>query len=193
MKLIIAQGNPGTDYAKTRHNIAWQVADALAGQAGVAFQAKPKFLAEIAEYTVDGEKIIIVKPQTFYNETGRAARALADFYKVASHDILALHDELALPLGTLRMRQGGSDAGNNGIKSLNAHLANDFWRLRLGINNDQRTRIADADFVLSRFAPDEQAHITTTVLPEALRLIDTFIHNAAQPTSVNHSLHPRAK
>lgn len=191
MKLIIAQGNPGTDYAKTRHNIAWQVADALAGQAGVAFQAKPKFLAEIAEYTVDGEKIIIVKPQTFYNETGRAARALADFYKVASHDILALHDELALPLGTLRLRQGGSDAGNNGIKSLNAHLANDFWRLRLGIGSEQRTRVPDADFVLSRFTPDEQAHITAAILPESLRLIDAFTRGAAQPTSVSYPLSSR--
>ncbi|MDO4781418.1 MAG: aminoacyl-tRNA hydrolase [Candidatus Saccharibacteria bacterium] len=184
MKLIIAQGNPGTDYAKTRHNIAWQVADALAGQAGASFQAKPKFLAEVAEYTAHGEKVIIIKPQTFYNETGRAARALADFYKVASHDILALHDELALPLGTLRLRQGGSDAGNNGVKSLNAHLANDFWRLRLGIGSEQRARIPDADFVLSRFTPDEQSHITAAVLPEALRLIAAFLTGAADAQTI---------
>ncbi|MDO4773710.1 MAG: aminoacyl-tRNA hydrolase [Candidatus Saccharibacteria bacterium] len=175
MKLIIAQGNPGTEYANTRHNIAWQVADTLARQAGASFQAKPKFLAEIAEYTAGSEKIIIAKPQTFYNETGRTARMITDFYKITSRDILALHDELALPLGTLRMRQGGSDAGNNGIKSLNAHLANNFWRLRLGISNDQRAHIADADFVLSRFTPDEQAHITAAILPESLRLIDNFL------------------
>lgn len=178
MKLIIAQGNPGAEYAATRHNVGWQIIDALAAQAGVSFQSKAKFFSDNAEYTSGGEKIILVKPHTFYNETGRAARTIADFYRLSPEDILVIHDDLALPFGTLRTRQGGGHGGNNGLKSLSAHLPAAFWRLRIGILSAQRNQIPDADFVLSRFTAQEQASLKQCIIPAALTSVEQFTRGA---------------
>jgi PTH1 family peptidyl-tRNA hydrolase len=183
MKLIFAQGNPGPDYATTRHNVGWQVLDALASTQAATFSPKPKFLADIAELSLAGEKILLVKPQTFYNETGRSARALIDFYKIDPIDVLVIHDELALPLGTIRVREQGSDAGNNGIKSLNAHLGSNYSRIRIGIANEQLNRIPAADFVLGRFTADEQGQLTKNIIPKALEMIDQFCHGTLAATS----------
>src|SRR5438445_447838 len=137
MKLIFAQGNPGSQYATTRHNVGFLILDQLAAKAGKEFIKKPKFHADVAELTIAGEKVLLVKPTTFYNETGQSARSLVDFYKLDTmSDVLVVHDDLALPLGTIRTREKGSDAGNNGIKSLNAHLGHDYHRIRIGIYNE---------------------------------------------------------
>lgn len=176
MKVLLAQGNPGSQYEKTRHNIGWQCLDRLAAKQGVDFTAKPKFFADIAEYSISGEKILLVKPTTFYNETGRAARAICDFYKLQpATDMLILHDDLALGFGTLRTRDKGSDAGNNGIKSLNAHLGPHYWRLRIGIYSPLRDRMHDADFVLKNFSQDEQQQLNTNILPAAIQMCERFI------------------
>lgn len=157
MKLIFAQGNPGKEYAPTRHNVGFFVLDHYARDHGAVFGAKSKFHAEIAEFTVSGEKIILAKPTTYYNETGRSARALIDFYKInPSQEFLVIHDDLVLPFGTVRTREKGSSAGNNGIKSLNAALGEDYKRLRIGIYNPLRDQIPDADFVLARFTSKEK-------------------------------------
>lgn len=183
MKLILAQGNPGPDYTATRHNVGWLVLDAFARTHGASFTPKPKFFADIAEVSVAGEKILLVKPQTFYNDTGRTARAILDFYKLDSADVLAIHDELALPLGTIRVRQQGSDAGNNGIKSLNAHIGPLYARLRIGVANEHSERIAAADFVLGRFTADEQQQLTKNIIPKAVELIDQFCRGTLATTS----------
>lgn len=181
--MIIAQGNPGQEYVATRHNVGWQILDAFASEQGSSFSAKPKFFADIAEATVAGEKILLVKPQTFYNDTGRTARAILDFYKLDSADVLAIHDELALPLGTIRVRQQGSDAGNNGIKSLNAHIGPIYGRLRIGVANEHSERIAAADFVLGRFTADEQQQLAKSIIPKAVELIDQFCRGTLATTS----------
>jgi len=184
MKIIFAQGNPGIKYTTTRHNVGWQVIDALAKEHQLSFTNKPKFLAEIAETTIQDEKIVLVKPTTFYNEPGQSARAIVDFYKLdPAQDVLVVHDDLALPFGTLRTREKGSDAGNNGIKSLNAHLGPDYARLRIGIDNDLRIRIPDADFVLSQFSADEIHTIQNDITPKALEYINNFINNTHQNSS----------
>lgn len=185
MKLIFAQGNPGAEYAKSRHNAGWQILDALATEQGAKWQTKPKFLAEVAETSLSGEKILLVKPQTFYNETGRSARALADFYKLDLGDILVVHDDLAINFGTVRVRQNGSDGGNNGIKSLNAHLERDFWRLRVGILQAQRHSGADSGFVLSPFNSTEQELFTKFIIPGSLKKIAEFAAGKLEVTSVN--------
>lgn len=186
MKLIVVQGNPGTDYAKTRHNVGFLAADFYADKKGLNFQNKSKFHADIAETTVDSDKVIIAKPTTFYNETGQTARAIADFYKIESTDILVIHDELALPFGTIRTREKGSSAGNNGIKSLNAHLGESYARIRIGIWNDIAEKAPSADFVLSRFSSEEIAKLETDILPKVMVLITDFISN--QHTSTSHKL-----
>lgn len=172
MKIILAQGNPGPQFQYTRHNIGFMALDTFAKENNATFSSKPKFQAEIAEFSYQGEKVLLVKPLTFYNETGISARALVDFYKLnAASDLLVLHDELALPLGVVRTRLKGSDAGNNGIKSLNTHLGQDYARIRIGIYNSLRTQTNDADFVLGSFSLEEKA-----LLPQIFTHVNFFIN-----------------
>lgn len=160
MKLILGLGNPEPRYDKTRHDVGFVLCDALAAEWGSTFKHVDKFHADIAESTQNGEKIIIAKPTTYYNEVGQAARALMDFYKLTPEDILVIHDDFALPIGTIRTRYGGSGGGNNGIKSLNAHVGDHTARIRVGIYHELRDRIDDADFVLSKFTTPELQQIT---------------------------------
>jgi PTH1 family peptidyl-tRNA hydrolase len=184
MKIVFAQGNPGAQYANTRHNVGFLIVDALAAQHRAEFVKKPKFHADIAELSIAGEKVLLVKPTTFYNETGQAARALVDFYKLnANTDFIVIHDDLALPLGTLRIRESGRDAGNNGIKSLNAHIGTNYARIRVGIYNELRDRIHDADFVLSNFTKSESDTLKETIVPKILELINVFCAGTIEATS----------
>jgi len=186
MKLILAQGNPGTEYEKTRHNVGFLSLDYYAVKHGLNFQAKSKFHADITETTIDGEKVLLVKPTTYYNETGKSARALADFYKIETENILVIHDELALPFGTLRTREKGSDAGNNGIKSLNAHLGENYARIRVGTWNEIADRQGSFDFVLSKFSADEMEKLQKDIFPKVNELIDEFI--IGQHATTSHKL-----
>ncbi len=183
MKLVIGQGNPGLEYEKTRHNVGFLVLDYYAEKHNLDFQQKTKFHALVAESGSGEEKVLFVKPTTYYNETGQSVRALADFYKIESTEVLAIHDDLALPFGTLRMREKGSDAGNNGIKSLNAHLGESYARIRVGTRNDLVEKIGDHDFVLSRFSADESEKLSTDLYPKIAELIDDFIGNNHTVTS----------
>ncbi len=183
MKVIFAQGNPETRYTNTRHNVGWVILDAYAHSLKVEFVAKPKFFASVAELTLNGEKVLLIKPTTYYNETGRSSRAILDFYKLASNDILVLHDELSLAFGTLRIREKGRDAGNNGIKSLNAHIGENYIRLRVGVDNELHARMNDSDFVLSNFSKEEQEYLDSHIIPKALTIIDDFISGNHQTTS----------
>lgn len=184
MKVIFAQGNPGAQYANTRHNVGFLVVDKLAAQHRVEFVKKTKFHADIAEVQIAGEKVLLVKPATFYNETGQTGRMVIDFYKLsAKTDFLVIHDDLALPLGTLRIRASGRDAGNNGIKSLNAHLGTNYTRIRIGIYNELRDRIHDADFVLSNFTKPEADILNDAIVPKVIDLIDAFCAGNIETTS----------
>lgn len=185
MKIILAQGNPGSQYTATRHNVGWMIVDAFATSQGVSFSPQSKFFASIAEFSLEGEKILLVKPTTFYNETGRTARALLDFYKLNSTDIFVIHDDLSLPFGTLRVREKGSAAGNNGIKSLTAHLGEEYWRLRVGIWSELREHQHDADFVLSRFSKEETEYIQQGIAPAVQSFIEQFHKGTLTATSAN--------
>jgi PTH1 family peptidyl-tRNA hydrolase len=184
MKLIFAQGNPDNQYDRTRHNIGFAVVDAVAESLNLKWTEKKKFHSLIAETTLDGEKVLFVKPVTFYNETGIAARKLVDFYDLDTvHDLLVIHDDLALPFGTIRSREKGSDAGNNGIKSLNSHIGPEYHRIRIGIWNELRDRMEDADFVLSKFNKEESIKLTSDIIPHVTDLTKEFIHNTLNSTS----------
>lgn len=174
MKVIIGLGNPDINYALTRHNFGWRVIDALADHYSVELAVKSKFSALIAETTQNGEKILLVKPLSYYNNSGQVVRALVDFYKLSAADILVIHDELALPLGHVRIRVSGSAAGNNGIKSIIATLGADFARIRLGINHQERHRIPDVDFVLSKFSRQDEK-IVDEVITQVVNLASDFV------------------
>jgi peptidyl-tRNA hydrolase, PTH1 family len=182
MKLLFAQGNPEKDYTATRHNVGFFILDQYARNHDVTFSLKNKFHAEIAEVTVNNEKVILAKPTTYYNETGRSARLLVDFYKLnPAEDFLVVHDDLALPFGTIRTREKGSSAGNNGIKSLNTSLGEDYKRLRIGIYNPLRDRIPDTDFVLAKFTENEK-NALADIYRLAAGFIDDFVIGSFEST-----------
>lgn len=163
-KLIVGLGNIGNQYEGTRHNVGFAICDAIISDQGYSFKETSKHHCLLSEVQVGDQKVAFIKPTTFYNESGRSVRSLVDFYKLESHDVLVIHDELALPFGTIRTRVGGSHAGNNGIKSVSAHIGQDFARIRIGILNDLRERMDDdAHFVLSKFSSSEQAQFSSIV------------------------------
>lgn len=184
MKIIFAQGNPDRKYARTRHNTGFLVLDALGEEVNALWKESDKFGARLAEVNQAGEKILLVKPSSFYNDTGIVARKLLDFYKAdASTDLLVIHDDLALPFGTIRIREKGSDAGNNGIKSLNTHIGTDFPRIRIGIWTELRDRMNDVDFVLGNFSKDEEKRLEKDIIPHVLKVIHAFLSGNLEATS----------
>ena len=184
MKVILALGNPGEKYVHTRHNAGFLVVDQLAAEQGVQFSNKPKFSADIAELNMSGEKILLVKPTTYYNEVGISARAILGFYKLTLNDLLIIHDDTDLDFGKIRVRRGGRDAGSNGLKSLHTHIGADFWHIRIGTDNLLRRQIGDVDFVLSKFNTDERKILRDWTIPEAIKLIGTFLDGTIEPLSV---------
>jgi PTH1 family peptidyl-tRNA hydrolase len=182
MKVIIGLGNPEDQYTGTRHNVGFFVLDHFAKTQEVDFQQKAKFKALVAEFQSTDEKILLVKPTTFYNNVGESYRAIIDFYNISPEDVLVVADDLALPFGTLRTRGGGSDAGNNGIKSINAHGGEGTNRLRIGISNELRTHIGDVDFVLSKFSKAESETLAD-MTPRALAVITSFIDGTFETTT----------
>lgn len=133
MKIIAGLGNPGSEYAKTRHNVGFMFVDALAGKLGVT-EWKDKFEAKIGETRIGSEKVLLVKPQTYMNESGRSLGPLMSFYKLEPEDLIVVHDDMDIPAGTIRIRKKGSAGGHNGIKSILAHVGDEhFPRVRIGI------------------------------------------------------------
>lgn len=181
MKIILFQGNFPEKYAGTRHNVAFAFADFLAKKFGAKFAEKAKFRADLAEFSLSGEKILLVKPRTYYNETGFSARALCDFYKVDfRNDFLAIHDDLSLDFGVVRTRKSGSDAGNNGLKSLISVFGKDFPRVKIGIANDFLAKMDSADFVLAKFNKAESEN-----LPKIFEICEDFVENFAKNSFEN--------
>lgn len=188
MKIIFGLGNPGLQYTNTRHNIGFFVLEKIAQTYNATYQPKTKFLADIAECNINNEKVLLVKPQTFYNETGKSAQALIDFYKLSIDDILIIHDDIALEFGKIRVRQGGQDAGNNGLKSLHRHIGDNFWHIRIGVNDVVRRQIGDTDFVLGKFNNNQLIILGDWVAPTAIKLVEQFITNKLEPTSYKSSI-----
>ena len=199
MKVILALGNPSEKYVHTRHNAGFLVIDHLAAGQGAHFSNKPKFFADIAElnsFTVDSaastklpiaiprEKVLLVKPTTYYNEVGIAARALLDFYKLTLDDLLIIHDDTDLDFGKIRVRKGGRDAGSNGLKSLHAHIGSDFWHIRIGTDNLLRRQVSTDRFVMMNFNSDELTILKNWAIPTARTMIHDFLSDHISAISV---------
>ena len=183
MKLIFAQGNPEPEYSLSRHNVGFLILNTLANMHSAKWSNSTKFKALTAEVTVEGEKVILAKPNTYYNETGSSARKLVDFYKLdPATDLMVVHDDLSLPFGTIRIRKQGSDAGNNGIKSINTHINSDYTRIKVGIRNDEE-KIDDAAFVLAKFNNSELTQLIEKIIPQATKLVVQFVDGSLEHTS----------
>lgn len=181
MKLIFGLGNIGPHFDGTRHNVGFMACNALAAHNQAEWLQKDKLKATIAAYTVKNEKILLAKPNTYYNLAGEAAAAIQAFYKIDTADILIIHDELAIPFGTIRARVGGSDAGNNGVKSIAAHLGPTVARIRIGIANKHTPTHDAADFVLGQFSHQER-----TILPRVIHTANLCVHDFIQNERLEH-------
>ncbi len=162
MKLVVGLGNPGKRYDGTRHNVGFAIVDALASAPGVgSFQTR--FDADLAEWHEAGDKILLMKPQTFMNLSGRAVREAVDFYHLELAGLLVVCDDMALPLGKLRFRARGTHGGHNGLRDIQQHLGTtEYSRLRLGVDVPDAERDA-VDHVLGKFKPGENAAIKDAV------------------------------
>lgn len=168
IRLIVGLGNPGEKYARTRHNVGFDVIDALCDRWQISLSENRKFQGAYGEGpAVAGLKVSLLKPTTYMNRSGQSVRAIIDWYKLAPESVLLIYDEMALPLGRLRVRPGGSAAGHNGVKSVIAHLGTqEFPRLRVGIGSTEKAgdrNQAVVAHVLGKFAPDEKPLVNTAI------------------------------
>ncbi|MFB9237235.1 aminoacyl-tRNA hydrolase [Plantactinospora siamensis] len=159
--LVVGLGNPGREYAGNRHNVGFMVADLLAGRAGARFSRHRRAVAEVAEgrLGVGGPRLVLVKPMTYMNLSGGPVATLARFYKVPVGRIVAVHDELDIPYGQLRLKCGGGEGGHNGLRSMSKSLGSkDYLRVRFGIGRPPG-RQDPADFVLTDFSAQERKEL----------------------------------
>ncbi|MBY0445297.1 MAG: aminoacyl-tRNA hydrolase, partial [Burkholderiales bacterium] len=148
IKLIVGLGNPGSDYAQTRHNAGFWWVDEVAKDANASLRHDNKFHGLAAKARLHGSDFWLLEPQTFMNRSGLSVVALAQFYKILPAEILVVHDELDIPAGQIKLKQGGGNGGHNGLKDIQAHLGTpDFWRLRVGIGHPGN-KAEVANFVL---------------------------------------------
>lgn len=164
ISLVAGLGNPGREYAGTRHNLGWVVLEAFAARRGLAWKAEPSFEAETARWDrAPGQTCYLVKPLTYMNESGRAVRALARFYKVPTPAIIAVYDDVGLDFGRVKVSVTGGDGGHNGVASLLAHLGDGFVRYRLGVGPKTPSQMDLKDFVLGTFTPDQSLHLQNSL------------------------------
>jgi len=172
MKLIVGLGNPGRDYAGTRHNIGFEVIQKLSYDHNIEIN-RAKFRAHFGEGRIGGEKVILARPQTFMNLSGEAVRDIMAFYRIPQEDLIVVYDDVSLAPGAIRVRETGSAGGHNGIKNLLYHLETDeFLRVRVGIG-EKPPGLDLADYVLSKFKPNEMEDIISgiTQATDAVELI----------------------
>ncbi len=181
--VIVGLGNPGEKYAATRHNVGQWLLARLAPPTGL--QAEKKVLGDVAQLSLAGANIRLMRPATYMNESGRAVRRMLDFYKLDATQLLVLHDELDLPPGTNRLKRGGGHGGHNGLRDIINHCGSDFMRLRIGIGHPGDKSQVTA-FVLKPPGTEERVLIENA-LPDSERAIEILLRDGAEKAM--HFLH----
>jgi len=161
MRLIVGLGNPGAQHSGHRHNVGFMAAGAIARRHGFS-PAREKFHSLAAEGTLAGDKALILWPQTYMNDSGRAVQAAMQFYKAEPADLTVLYDEIDLEFGKVRVKKGGGAAGHNGIRSIDAHIGPDFWRVRIGVGHPGVKALVK-HYVLHDFDAEEKPEVETMV------------------------------
>lgn len=193
MKLIIGLGNPGEKYEKTRHNLGFMVVEKFLKDfesvKNTSWENSAKFKSDIAQIEWQPkhgilEKVILVKPKTYMNNSGLAVKIIADFYRISPDHVWVMHDDIDLPLGTMKVRFGGASAGHHGVESVIEHLGTDkFWRFRMGVGekrelNDSRMKNVD-DFVLGTFTGQEKGRLKD-VIKRGVNAIEESLENSLE-------------
>ena len=182
MYIIAGLGNPGPKYEGTRHNVGFHVIDILADCLGTTVEEK-KFKGLYGKGVIGGQKVLLLKPQTFMNLSGESLRAASDFYKVDPDHMIIIYDDISLDPGQLRIRLKGSAGGHNGIKNIIAHLGTqEFPRIKVGVGS-KPPKMDLADYVLSRFSKEDQA-VMEEACKEAAKAVQTMISQGAE-TAMN--------
>ncbi|KRN01512.1 peptidyl-tRNA hydrolase [Levilactobacillus senmaizukei DSM 21775 = NBRC 103853] len=182
MKMIVGLGNIGPQYTNTRHNTGFMVVEAFAKEHGIDLTTR-KLDARYGTGIVNGEKVLVVKPTTFMNESGRAVHPLMNYFKIDLDDIMVVQDDMDLAVGRIRLRDHGSAGGHNGIKSIIAHVASEhFKRLKVGIAHPQQTTVVD--YVLGKFTK-EQAPLFGQATDHAVAALDDWVAGTEFPQLMN--------
>ena len=178
--LVVGLGNPGPNYATTRHNLGFVVVDILADRIGEKFKVHKKSGAEVATGRLAGRSVVLAKPRVYMNESGRQVGPLAKFYSVPPTDIVVIHDELDIDFGRIRLKAGGGVAGHNGLRSVASSLgSNDFQRVRIGIGKPPG-RMSGASFVLENFNATERKEVPT-ICEQAADAAELLIAQGLEP------------
>jgi peptidyl-tRNA hydrolase, PTH1 family len=188
LRIIVGLGNPGPEHQVTRHNAGFWFVDLLARRHGAEFRDYRKYSGEAARVNISGQDLVLLKPTTYMNRSGLAVRQLCDFYKVAADNVLVAHDELDLPVGTVRLKNGGGHGGHNGLRDTIAHIGETFWRLRLGVGHPgNKTEVID--YVLTR-APRAEEDLILDAVNMAADCMPLLIEQGAERAMTK--LHSRA-
>jgi peptidyl-tRNA hydrolase, PTH1 family len=179
LKLIVGLGNPGTEYARTRHNAGFQFADELARRHGATFRSEPRHRGEVARVRIADTEAWLLKPMSYMNHSGDPVRSVAGFYKVPVESLLVAYDELDFPAGVVRLKQGGGAAGHNGMRDVIGQMGDGFWRLRIGIGHPgDRSQVLD--YVLGRPGAAD-AELIQDAIVAAADIVPVLMQEGAQP------------
>jgi PTH1 family peptidyl-tRNA hydrolase len=188
LRIIVGLGNPGPEHQVTRHNVGFWFVDLLARRHGGEFRDYRKYSGETARVIIDGQELILLKPTTYMNRSGLSVRQISDFYKIVPGDILVAHDELDLPVGSVRLKNGGGHGGHNGLRDTIAHIGENFWRLRLGIGHPG-IKAEVIDYVLTR-APRVEEDLILEAVNTAADSVPLILEQGAERAMTK--LHSRA-
>lgn len=187
LQAIIGLGNPGQEHLLTRHNAGFWFVDALARKHGGQFRGHARYQSEVSRIKIGAHEITLLKPQTYMNRSGLAVRALVDYMKIPVEQVLVVHDELDIAVGTARFKLGGGHGGHNGLRDIMTHVGQNFWRLRLGIGHPgDKSQVID--FVLQRASAKEEELIMSAVVA-GIEQLPIFLDMGAEQAM--HVLHSR--
>jgi len=186
IRLIVGLGNPGDKHQQTRHNAGFWFVEALGKKEGVDFKHQSKFKSDVSHFSFHGEKIWLLKPLTYMNESGESLRAFTDFYKVPTKQILVAHDEIDLLNGAVKIKWAGGHGGHNGLRSIFSNLNQNFWRLRLGVGHPGRKEDV-IDYVLKRPSKQEHTEIDSAIDKALVSLDDMFNDEMESATKKLHT------
>jgi len=176
MRLVAGLGNPGARYARNRHNIGFMSVEAIARRHGAA-GFRNRFKGELAEVSIGGERVLLLKPQTFMNASGESVGEAARFFKLLLSDIIVIHDEIDLRPGKMRVKRGGGNAGHNGLRSIDALLAPDYWRVRIGVGHPGVKELVQP-YVLQNFSGEELTGWVEPLLGAAAEAVPLLVSGA---------------